>query len=109
MTKPSRFWIRLKQALMSKLEVKVLTKALRKEGCLDLGRGFSRTASSPGIFGSAVAVWDLFGNKQQWVGMAPGSRRPRASLGWAGRRGMGRKRQVGLGSSYFLAFRTGRA
>lgn len=61
--KPSRSWISLKQAPMSKLEVKVLTKALRKEGRLDLGRVFSRISSSPGIFGSAAALWGLFGNK----------------------------------------------
>lgn len=78
---------------MSKLEVKVLTKALRKEGFLDLSRGFSRTSSSPGIFGSTAVVWGLFGNKQQWVGMVPGSRKPRANLGWVGRRGMERRRQ----------------
>lgn len=105
--KESRSWISLKQAPMSKLEVKVLTKALRKEGCLDLGRALSRTSSSPGIFGSADVVWGLFGNKQQWVGMEPGSRRSRASLGWAG--GVGGKGSYrGWGCSFFLAFRTGR-
>lgn len=96
--KESRSWISLKQAPMSKLEVKVLTKALRKEGFLVLGRAFSRTSSSPAIFGSGAAVWGLFVNKQWWVGMVPGSRRPRASLGWSGRRRMGRKQwQLFLG------------
>lgn len=54
--KESRSWISLKQAPMSKLEVKVLTRAHRKEGFWDLGRAFSRTSSSPGIFCSNAAV-----------------------------------------------------
>lgn len=54
--KESRSWISLKQAPMSKLEVKVLTRAHRKEGFWDLGRVFSRTSSSPGIFCSNAAV-----------------------------------------------------
>lgn len=96
--KESRSWISLKKAPMSKLEAKVLTKALRKEGFfLVLGRALSRTSSSPEIFGSTAVVWGLFMNKQQWVGMVPGFRRPRASLGWSGRRRMGKEEAARAG------------
>lgn len=59
--KESRSWISLKPAPVSRLEVKVLTRAHRKEGFWDLGRAFSRTSSSPGIFCSTNAAWGLFG------------------------------------------------
>lgn len=59
--KESRSWISLKKAPMSKLEVKVLTNAHRKEGFLDLGWALSRTSSSLGTFCSLAAAWGLFG------------------------------------------------